>query len=109
MGGDHFVLRNFICGKISTRVVTQNSHCSSGLYGKANLEYSFNIKEIKSVPYCPWSRHFFKRFMGRCRLVFTDPILFWSELDLVAMISVFQEYFNSYRIHYSHDGKPQMT
>ena len=72
---------------------------------KANLENNFNIQEIKSVPYCPWSHPFVERLIGSCRREFTDHILFWSESDLLAKLSVFQEYFNSYRVHYSHDGK----
>jgi hypothetical protein len=39
------------------------------------------------------------------RREFTDHILFWSESGLLAKLSVFQEYFNSYRVHYSHDEK----
>ena len=72
---------------------------------KANLENNFNIQEIKSVPNCPWSHPFIERLIGTCRREFTDHVLFWSESDLLAKLSVFQEYFNSYRVHYSHDGK----
>ena len=72
---------------------------------KANLENNFNIQEIKSVPYCPWSHPFVESLMGSCRREFTDHILFWSESDLLAKLLVFQEYFNSYGVHYSQDGR----
>ena len=55
--------------------------------------------------YCLWSHPFVERLIGSCRREFTDHILFWSESDLLAKLSVFQEYFNSYRVHYSHAGK----
>jgi putative transposase len=57
------------------------------------------------VPNCPWSHPFIERLIGSCRREFTDHILFWSESDLLAKLLGFQEYFNSYRVHYSHDGK----
>jgi hypothetical protein len=57
------------------------------------------------VPNCPWSHPFIERLIGSCRREFTDHVLFWSESDLLAKLLVFQEYFNSYRVHYSHDGK----
>jgi hypothetical protein len=69
------------------------------------LENHYQIREIKSVRYCPWRHTFFERLIGSCRREFTDHILFWSESDLLAKLSVFQEYFNSYRVHYSHAGK----
>ncbi len=31
--------------------------------------------------------------------------MFWSERDLEAKLHQYQEYFNSYRVHYSHAGK----
>jgi len=73
--------------------------------GKANLENNCNIQEIKSVPNCPWSHPFIERLIGSCRREFTDLILFWSESDLLAKLLVFQEYFNFFRVHCSHDGK----
>jgi transposase InsO family protein len=72
---------------------------------ESNLENHYQIREIKSVRYCPWSHPFVERLIGSCRREFTDHILFWSESDLLAKLSVFQEYFNSYRVHYSHAGK----
>jgi hypothetical protein len=72
---------------------------------ESNLENHYQIREIKSVRYCPWSHPFVERLIGSCRREFTDHILFWSESDLLAKLSLFQEYFNSYRVHYSLDGK----
>ena len=72
---------------------------------KANLENNYHIDEIKTVPHCPWSHPFVERLIGSCRREFTDHVLFWSEADLQAKLEVFQEYFNSYRVHYSHAGK----
>jgi putative transposase len=72
---------------------------------KSNLDSHFQIDEIKTVPYCPWSHPFVERLIGSCRREFTDHILFWNESDLLAKLLVFQEYFNSYRVHYSHNGK----
>jgi hypothetical protein len=72
---------------------------------ESNLENHYQIREIKTVPYCPWSHPLVERLIGSCRREFTDHILFWSESDLLAKLSVFHEYFNSYRLHYSHSGK----
>lgn len=36
---------------------------------------------------------------------FTDRILYWSEGDLEAKPDVFQDYFNSHRVHYSLAGE----
>lgn len=70
-----------------------------------NLETHYQIEEIKTVPYVPWSHPFVERLIGSCRREFTDRILFWSEADLEAKFCLYQEYFNSYRVHYSHEGK----
>ncbi len=72
---------------------------------KVNLENNFNIQEIKSAPYCPWSHPFIERLIGSWRREFTDYILFWSESDLLAKLLVFQEYFSFYRVHYNHGGE----
>ncbi|MCX6125471.1 MAG: integrase core domain-containing protein, partial [Proteobacteria bacterium] len=72
---------------------------------KVNLEHQYHIDEIKTVPYCPWSHPFVERLIGTCRREFTDNILIWSKADLEMKLNAFQEYFNSYRVHYSHDGK----
>ena len=71
----------------------------------ANLEHHYGISEIKTVPGCPWSHPFVERLIGSTRREFTDRILFWTEHDLIAKLQLYQEYFNSYRVHYSHDGK----
>lgn len=55
--------------------------------------------------YCPWSHPFVEQLIGSCRRECTDHILIWSESDLLAKIVAFQEYFHSYRVHYSHVGK----
>jgi hypothetical protein len=70
-----------------------------------NLENHDQIREIRSVRYCPWSHPFVERLIGSCRQEFTDHILSWSESDLLARLSVFQEYFNSYRVHFNHAWK----
>ena len=71
---------------------------------RANLERR-QIKEIKTVPYVPWSHPFIERLIGSCRREFTDRIVFWNQADLEAKLRLYQEYFNSYRVHYSHKGK----
>ena len=72
---------------------------------QANLENFYHIDELKSVPNCPWSHPFVERLIGSCRREFTDRIMFWGERDLEAKLHQYQEYFNSYRVHYSHSGK----
>ena len=72
---------------------------------ESNLENHYQIREIKSVRNCPWRHPFVERLIGSCRREFTDHILFWSESDLLAKLSAFHEYFNSYRVHFSHAGK----
>lgn len=71
---------------------------------QANLDHHYGIREIKTVPRCPWSHPFVERLIGSIRREFTDRILFWNEHDLIAKLRLYQEYFNSYRVHYSHDG-----
>ncbi|MCX6123463.1 MAG: integrase core domain-containing protein [Proteobacteria bacterium] len=72
---------------------------------RANLEHHYGIEEIKTVPGCPWSHPFVERLIGSTRREFTDRILFWTEHDLIAKLQLYQEYFNSYRVHYAHTGK----
>jgi transposase InsO family protein len=101
----------FMFNKIAFRKVwpkyisTDNDPLFEYWLWESNLESHYQIDEIKTVPYCPWSHPFIERLIGSCRREFTDHILFWSESDLLAKLAVFQEYFNSYRVHYSHDGK----
>lgn len=71
---------------------------------RANLT-EYQIEEIKTVPYVPWSHPFIERLIGSCRREFTDRILFWNQADLKAKLCLYQEYFNSYRVHYCHEGK----
>jgi putative transposase len=72
---------------------------------QVNLENYYHIEEIKTVPYIPWSHPFVQRLIGTCCREITDHILFRSEADLQAKLEVFQDCFNSYRVHYSHEGK----
>jgi len=71
----------------------------------ANLEAHYHIEELKTVPNTPWSHPFIERLIGSCRREFTDRIFFWSQVDLEAKLRFYQQYFNSYRVHYSHKGK----
>ncbi len=71
---------------------------------QANLDHHYGIREIKTVPGCLWSHPFIERLIGSIRREFTNRILFWNEHDLIAKLRLYQEYFNSYRVHYSHDG-----
>jgi len=84
---------------------TDNDPLSKYWFWEVNLENYYHIEEIKTVSYCPWSHPFVERLIGNCRREFTDHILFWSEADLQAKLVVFQDYFNSYRVHYSHERK----
>ena len=72
---------------------------------KANLENFYKIEELKSVPSTPWSHPFVERVIGTVRRDFTDHILFWGVTDLEAKLVIYQEYFNSYRVHQSLKGK----
>jgi hypothetical protein len=51
-----------------------------------------NSDNALSARYCPLSQLFIERLIGSCRREFTDHILFWSESDLLAKLSVFQKY-----------------
>ena len=72
---------------------------------KVNLDIHFHIEEIKTLPYCPRRHPLIERLIGTCRREFTDNILFWREGHLEMKLNAFQQYFNSYPIHYSHKGK----
>jgi hypothetical protein len=72
---------------------------------KVNLDEHYHIRELKSVPNVPWSHPFVERQIESCRREFTDRILFWNAGDLEAKLRLYQEYFNGYRVHYSHAGK----
>ncbi len=101
-----FMFNKIAYGKTSPKYISTDNDPLFGYWlWESNLEYHYQIDEVKTVPYCPWSHPFIERLIGSCRREFTDHILFWSESDLLAKLSVFQEYFNSYRVHYSHDGK----
>ena len=72
---------------------------------KANLEDYYKIEELKSVPSTPWSHPFVERVIGTVRRDFTNHILFWGQLDLETKLAIYQEYFNSYRVHQGLSGK----
>lgn len=72
---------------------------------KSNLEWLYHIEEIKTVSFVPFSHPFIERQIGSVRREFTDWILIWLKSDLEAKLRFYQEYFNSYRVHYSHNGK----
>jgi transposase InsO family protein len=101
-----FMFNKIASGKNSPKYLsTDNDPLFQYWLWKVNLEIHYHIEEIKTVPYCPWSHPFIERLIGSCRREFTDHILFWSETDLMMKLRVFQHYFNSYRVHYSHAGK----
>jgi len=72
---------------------------------KANLEDNYKIEELKSVASTPWSHPFVERVIGTVRRDFTDHILFWGKTDLESKLAIYQQYFNSYRVHQSIKGK----
>ena len=67
---------------------------------QANLR-TFDIKEIKSVPYVPCSHPFIERVIGTCRREFLNHMLFFNERDLQRKLSYFQKYYNETRVHSS--------
>ena len=101
----------FMFSKIASRKVlpkylsTDNDPEFQYWLWKVNLEIHDHIDEIKTGPYCPWSYPFVERLIGTCRREFTESSLFWSERNLEMKLNAFQQYFNSYRVHYSHEGK----
>src|SRR5262245_40326906 len=65
---------------------------------QANLRV-LEVKEIKTVPYVPWSHPFVERLIGTIRRECLDQTRFWTTADLEEKLKVFQRYFNGHRTH----------
>ena len=71
---------------------------------QANLRIA-DIKEIKTVPGCPWSHPYIERAIRSTRNELTDKILFWNQQHLDKKLQSYQKYFNENRVHFAHKGK----
>jgi putative transposase len=70
---------------------------------QANLRV-LDVREIKTVPYVPWSHPFIERLIGTIRRECLDRFLFWTATDLEAKLSDFRNYYNRHRVHASLAG-----
>jgi putative transposase len=64
----------------------------------ANLRI-LGVKEIKTVPYIPWSHPFVERLIGTLRRECLDRLLFWTATDLEIKLIAFRDYYNRHRTH----------
>jgi putative transposase len=64
----------------------------------ANLRI-LGVKEIKTVPYVPWSHPFVERLIGTLRRECLDRLLFWTATDLEIKLIAFRDYYNRHRTH----------
>ena len=65
---------------------------------KANLRI-LGVKEIKTVPFVPFSHPFVERLVGTVRREYLDQTPFWNAGDPERKLDSFQEYYNRYRVH----------
>jgi transposase InsO family protein len=63
------------------------------------------VREIKTVPYIPWSHPFIERLIGTIRRECLDRLLFWTAIDLEMKLVAFQDYYNGHRTHSSLKGR----
>jgi transposase InsO family protein len=70
---------------------------------EANLRI-LGIREIKTVPYVPWSHPFIERLIGTIRRECLDQLLFWTATDLEMKLDAFKDYYNTYRTHRALQG-----
>jgi transposase InsO family protein len=71
---------------------------------EANLRI-LGVREIKTVPYVPWSHPFIERLIGTIRRDCLDRLLFWTAIDLEMKLVAFQDYYNGHRTHSSLKGR----
>jgi transposase InsO family protein len=71
---------------------------------EANLRI-LGIREIKTVPYVPWSHPFIERLIGTIRRECLDRLLFWTAIDLKMKLAAFQDYYNGHRTHSALKGQ----
>jgi transposase InsO family protein len=65
---------------------------------EANLRI-LGIKEVKTVPYVPWSHPFVEPLIGTIRRECLNHLLFWTATDLEMKLNAFKDYYNKYRTH----------
>jgi transposase InsO family protein len=71
---------------------------------EANLRI-LGVREIKTVPYVPWSHPFIERLIGTIRRECLDRLLFWTAFDLEMKLVAFQDYYNRHRTHSALEGR----
>src|SRR5262249_15578204 len=71
---------------------------------EANLRI-LGVREIKTVPYVPWSPPFIERLIGTIRRECLDRLLFWTTTDLELKLSDFKDDYNGHRSHAALGGQ----
>jgi transposase InsO family protein len=71
---------------------------------EANLRI-LGVREIKTVPYVPWSHPFIERLIGTIRRECLDRSLFWTSIDLEMKLVAFQDFYNKHRTHSALEGQ----
>ena len=71
---------------------------------KANLR-NLGVKEIKTVPFVPFSHPFVERLVGTVRREYLEQTPFWNVRDLEPKLDSFQEYYNRNRVHQGLEGQ----
>lgn len=64
-----------------------------------------SVREIKTVPYVPWSHPFIERLIGTIRRECLDRLFFWTATDLEMKLLAFQNYYNRHRTHSALEGR----
>ena len=65
---------------------------------EANLRI-LGVREIKTIPYVPWSHPLVERLIGTIRRECLDQLLFWTGTDLEIKLIAFRDYYNGHRTH----------
>ena len=71
---------------------------------KANLRI-LGVKEIKTVPFVPFSHPFVERLVGTVRREYLDQTSFWNVRDLERKLDSSEDYYNRYRVHQGLKGQ----
>jgi putative transposase len=59
---------------------------------------------VRTVRHVPCSHPFVERLIRTVRQEYLDHLLFWNAADLERKLDLFQEYYNSQRVHQGLDG-----
>ena len=65
----------------------------------------YEIKELRTVPFCPTSHPFCERLIGTVRRELLDRTLFWNGVDLKRKLDKYKTYYNESRVHSGISGR----